>query len=133
MIVVVRSSNLIQIRIKSSDDDFVKCFFTVYYSSDNLCFGKFFKLNNTHSIILEILAMDNAAIAITRSRTATSTKLKPMSNVNAITVSQAATIYPPISDFFSTINPATISITPTIIINVEAENGNRLAIEGLMY
>lgn len=79
------------------------------------------------------LAIDKAEIAMTKSLTATSTKLNPAIRLNAIPANQAATIRPPISGFFSTINPATISMTPTIIIKVLPENGKISASVGLIY
>lgn len=79
------------------------------------------------------LDSENAAIAMTRSRTATSTWFQPASKDNAIMVSQAATTRPPVFGLINTIIPAIISITPTIIMKSDPEKGSISSKPGLMY
>src|SRR5687767_10076543 len=69
------------------------------------------------------LARQKAPIAITRSRTAISYK-PPAINTTAMATSHADTTKAPSLVYRSTRKPATISITPTIIMKVAGASGN---------
>src|SRR2546423_10781171 len=86
---------------------------------------------SSRSVIVTLLRVSlsipnpNALMHITRSRTATSRYLAEVIRFRAISNSQAETIYAPtIVNGESTINPATISITPTMCMKVTVLKGS---------